>query len=638
MIRLLWLSGFLFLLSVKSLAQIALDIALIPDSLSLSANAVVRSQKQSIEIVNEGTANESFYISTTVFNQKGRSHGAFYIPYDKFSSVISASGVIYDSRGNVLKKIKKADFKDASATSGGTLYGDNRMLVYESPIVNYPLTFQFEYTKQYKGLLFIPPFDPIPQYEVSVQHAEYKITAPSEVGLRAHSMNGGVKFEDGSSETKFVYEWSINNFPAIKQEPFSPPSSEVFPYVLVGVNKFKMEEFVGEMTSWHSFGKWISQLNQGRDDLSNEAVESVRQMTEGLNEVDKVRVLYDYLQSRTRYVSIQLGIGGWQPFPASFVEKNGYGDCKALVNYMRSLLKAADINSYYTLIRAGSKASSINTAFPSSQFNHVILCVPIKADTIWLECTSQTKKFGFLGSFTSDRQALLINEEGGRLIKTPRYSAEDNLQITRANVNFLENGSGEFEIFRESSGLQAENYGLDQIVSVHESEQRKWLNESIGIESINIERFSISRRESSYGELIGTDLNATARNVYSKSGKRIFVKPNILNAYKANVGSTSPRKFPVFLRSDFLDVDTINISIPETYKVEFLPKPKNLENQFGKYLFQMELNPTGDVLTYIRVLQLNKGVFPAESFEELSEFFKEIAKGDEQKVVLVASD
>ena len=89
------------------------------------------------------------------------------------------------------------------------------------------------------------------------------------------------------------------------------------------------------------------------------------------------------MQNKTRYVSIQLGIGGYQPFEASVVDKTGYGDCKALSNYMLSMLETIGIKGHYALIMAGQNSPELEEDFPSSQFNHAIVAVPNGADTLW---------------------------------------------------------------------------------------------------------------------------------------------------------------------------------------------------------------------------------------------------------------
>ena len=75
-----------------------------------------------------------------------------------------------------------------------------------------------------------------------------------------------------------------------------------------------------------------------------------------------------------------MGIGGFKPFAATFVDQKKYGDCKALANYMRALLKAVDINANYAIVRAGTNEKPADFNFPDNPFNHAILCIPFKND------------------------------------------------------------------------------------------------------------------------------------------------------------------------------------------------------------------------------------------------------------------
>ena len=119
--------------------------------------------------------------------------------------------------------------------------------------------------------------------------------------------------------------------------------------------------------------------------------------------------LYQYPGGHWRFSSL---------FKVSEVDKQNYGDCKALANYMHSLLKTVDIDSWYCVVQAGREhKESLMSDFTSmNQGNHIILCLPFKNDTTWLECTSQTIPFGFLSDFTDDRNVLACTPEGGKFI------------------------------------------------------------------------------------------------------------------------------------------------------------------------------------------------------------------------------
>src|SRR5690606_36041786 len=104
------------------------------------------------------------------------------------------------------------------------------------------------------------------------------------------------------------------------------------------------------------------------------------------------------------------------------VAVNNYGDCKALSNYMKALLKEAQIPSQLVIVKAGKNKDLWADFSAIGQANHMILCVPMVKDTVWLECTSQRNPYNYLGSFTGDRNVILVSDEGGKVVKTPKLN------------------------------------------------------------------------------------------------------------------------------------------------------------------------------------------------------------------------
>lgn len=139
-----------------------------------------------------------------------------------------------------------------------------------------------------------------------------------------------------------------------------------------------------------------------------------------------------------------------KPYPASYVSANKYGDCKALSNYMKSLLEVVGIPSYLTVIEGNLCPGNIFRNFPSQQFNHVILTVPLSKDTLYLENTSNIHPFGCTGTFIQNREALLINDKNSRLIHIPAMTDEQVANNRTFNIHFNKSGNAEVELkFRD---------------------------------------------------------------------------------------------------------------------------------------------------------------------------------------------
>ncbi|WP_134090811.1 hypothetical protein [Olivibacter sp. XZL3] len=344
----------------------------------------------------------------------------------------------------------------------------------------------------------------------------------------------------------------------------------------------------------------------------------------------KVRVLYKHLQQKVRYVSVQIGIGGFQPMAADQVEQLGYGDCKALVNYMQSLLSVAGISSYYCVVNAGDIKRDMDASFASmNQGNHVILAVPLEQDIVWLECTSQQVPFGFLGSFTADRIVFACTEEGGKLLRTPGFAAEENLQKREGRFVLDKEGDVKGPLSTSFYGNQFDNRFA--VLGLPSIEQEKQLKEIYHVDNIAFKNITYVQKEA-HDLQLNERFNIEVRRYAPKSGKRIYLIPNLFNR-RAAVPTTQERTMPLFLNSGYKDVDSLVFTFPKDYRVDLKPSNIELDTEFGS--FTMRLYVEGNDLFFYRALILHEGQFAPEKYLAFAQFINAVYQADLGKVVFL---
>lgn len=632
--RLIFVSIFYILTHAVLGADPKYPVSSISEELKKNVDVVFRQDKMVFKINSQKEATLYVHQVVTIFNEKGKHYASEVIGYDKLTKVVSFKGTAYDAAGNIIKKLKSSEIYDQSSYDGFSLYSDNRLKAANLSQGAYPYTVEYEYEILYKYLFQIPGFVVVSNERTSVEESSYELIYPVHLKPRYKTINIDTKPE--VTVTKEAFEstkWSFKNVMPIKFEAFGPPRGEVISSIMAGPTTFEYDGYTGVMNEWNDLGRWISSLNKGRDVLPEATKIKVKQLVSEKNtQEEKIKVLYEYMQNKTRYVSIQLGIGGFQPFEATVVDNTGYGDCKALSNYMVAMLDVAGIKSHYALIRAGAGSPKMVTDFPSSQFNHAVVAVPNGADTLWLECTSQTNPFGYIGTFTGDRQALIITNDGAKIVNTTAYSANENTQVRKAKVTLLPSGDGTAKIETVYSGTQYENDGLSFILDNQFDEQKKWIEENTSIASFDIKSFSMKNVKAKIPSAVVT-LDLNLRKLASVSGKRLFVTPNLMNRSTYVPEKIAERKTNVVRRTTYMDVDSIHYELPEGIYPEFLPEPVVIKTVFGEYEASYKVDDKG--LLYIRRVKMNKGEFPASSYPQMIDFYKNISKADNTKLVFL---
>lgn len=608
-------------------------VSTITEEMKTNAHAVFRENTSVFTIHARDRASHYVHQVITIFNAKAKHYAAEAIYYDKLSKVRSMSASVYDANGKEIKRLRDKDIEDHSAV-GDALFSDDRFKYFDLSQGVYPYTIEIEYEVDYKFLYQIPTFVILNNENISCERGSFTLKYPESLRPRFKVTN----VNQPTSETMVeagLYErsWKFENVLPVKLESEGPPFIDVVPAISAAPSTFEYDGYVGEMNTWDDYGKWIASLNKGRNILPQATKDKAMSLTQNAtSREEKVRILYEFLQSKTRYVSIQLGIGGLQPFEASVVDKNGYGDCKALSNYMMALLEAVAIPSNYALINSGYRAHPIQEDFPSMQFDHVLVAVPNGKDTLWLECTSQTNPFGYQGFHTGDRKALLITGNGAKVVKTKHYSPEENLQTRSAHVYLESTGDAIAKIKTTYAGLQYDAEGVSYVLNATADEQKKWIHDNTRIATFDVLKSNFDVAKTQIPSATVT-LELGLRRYSTVSGKRLFLIPNLMNRSGFIPEKNDTRKTSIVRHFSFTDIDSIHYHVPEDLYPEMLPSPVSISSQFGEYESSFKMDQ-GSVV-YVRRLKLLKGAFPAATYNDYVEFFKKINRADNTKIVFL---
>ena len=370
---------FSLLLSFFYLSSPAQNIYIpeIPDSLSNKANAIILKDKTDIQIISQEKMIEHYQTQILIKNKQADHLSEVVIFHDPYRNVNQVNLKFYNIFGKVLQKVTKKDFKDYAASGRSTLYSDSRAMVYTYTPTTYPYIVEIDYTITSENTAFIPSWHPYPGYNISVLDSEYNLIYPPNFNLYKVEKNLE-KFKVISYDKVNGISYFAENLPAIEHEPLSPGSNAITPWVKLAVDKFQLAGVKGTARSWEDFGHWMTtELLKGRNKLSDESVQKIKNMVAGVNDpVERAKIIYDYVQNKVHYINVAIGIGGWQPMPASEVDKLGYGDCKALTYYTKSLLDVAGVPSIYTVVYAGDAQKSIDenlSVFKATTFFYVFL-------------------------------------------------------------------------------------------------------------------------------------------------------------------------------------------------------------------------------------------------------------------------
>jgi transglutaminase-like putative cysteine protease len=605
-------------------------VSAIPDNLKKNANAVIRKDLTTIQINSINDIKYQYTTVTSVLNKDGDEKAIIAIPYKKGDNISDVKVTLYDESGKKIKSYSKSDFGDFANNNQGTFYSNNRVLALSYIPTQYPYTVEFSYQIGDENTVFLPDFVPFRSTNISLEEAQVKIINKSGIELKSKTYPSKYNYtavieSDNAGEKTYTYK----NVPAIDDAFLLPQPVKILPKVSFSLTKFNLEGKQGTINDWKDFGSWYYKNILEPVFVSTPAIkaEVAALHLQGTTE-ERVKKIYQYMQSKTRYIFVALGIGGWQPMLPDEVQKKGYGDCKGLSTYMKTMLNEAGIPSYYCKINSESSPVSFDKDFPKMGGNHIILMVPTEKGNIWLENTSQQIAFNHLGYTTTDRNVLVVKKDGIEVVETPSYSAEQSKEKQTLKIKLNEDNSilGEGN-FSYTGNQYDSNLALATMSPKERNESVKDLLDVLHFEKIEVKNY-LNDKDNAVAKF---DLDFSANNYSKNAGNNIIFRAVPIysnNIYKVDEN----RELPFELRRSFEDEYEINFTVPKNYKLDEIPENVTVNSEFGTYKLSFVKN--GEELKVSRTIRINKGLYPQEKYNDYINFRKKTINLDNSKILI----
>jgi hypothetical protein len=567
-----------------------------------------------------------------IYNEAGKKHGVVFTCLNKFIKVDNLKAELRDFDGQAIKKLKKDDIEEASLVPGYVLYADDKTKYFDLGTTTFPYSLEYSYEIKYNSLFYWPGW--FPQLDVPVERSVYTLTVPKDFVFQMHRHNLEVEPIETAEGGKRQLVFELSQVPPFEPEDEMPPKKDHMMAVLFEPAEFDLDGYKGYTDSWEHLGEWYASLAREQCHLSSKNQRFSQEMVAScLSAEDTIRTVYQFLQRNTRYVAIQLGIGGYKPHDAESVLATRYGDCKDLVTLFVTMLRAIGIKAYPVLIRTRDEGTVL-TDFPSSQFNHVIACVPMENDTLWLDCTCAYCPFGELPSLDEGCQSLVVMEDTAALITTPTSSADENRLSRSVHAALARDGSLTIEGAIAAKG-NFESYYRGLLNSYDHNEKKEWLHRLIGSYAPNHTLLS-SDFECVPDLDIPFSIGFTVRlNSYAtRSGDELLLNLNLFSRVDArDIPKEEERKYPVEHTYPYTAFDEVTLDIPAELLIKVVPAAQDIASPFGS--FKTSYDALNHRLIYQRTKTITQTSILPASYDDYRGFLNAMLASDRSFVVLI---
>jgi hypothetical protein len=581
-----------------------------------------------------------------ILRPDGRIRGTVFVYFNPQRKVKSLKGWCIPAQGKEYEVKDKDAIEVSPGIEGAELISDVKLKVLHIPASDPGNIVGYEYEVEEQPFFLQDTWHF--QETDPVRESHYSLQLPPGWEYKASWLNyPEVKPTQGSAN---LSQWSLNDIKGIRREPEMPPWDGVAGAMILSYYAPGGPTLNG-FVDWDGMGKWYANLVSGRMEASEPMKQQVVTLTASKStQWQKMQALAEFVQRDIRYVAIELGIGGWQPHPATDVFSHRYGDCKDKATLLRSMLREIGVDSYHVAIY--TERGAITPQTPAHHgFNHAIIAIKVPdglADAsltatiqhpklgriLFFDPTNDLIPLGQLPGYLQANYGLLVTPDGGELVELPQQPSSMNSIERTAKLTLDTTGTLKGDVKEVRLGERAASERRRLRTVTKDTDRIKPIEELLAnsLSNFRITRATLINLQENERPL-GLDYSFESANYAKNAGNLLLVRPRIFgNKGSGFLETKEPRKFPIEIEGPASDTDTFEITIPAGYTVDDLPPPVDADYSFASYHAKTVVN--GNVVDYKRTFEVKELSIPVDRAEDLKKFYRTIA-GDERNTVVL---
>jgi hypothetical protein len=539
--------------------------------------------------------------------------------------------------------------KDAAEIGVSTyeVFSDNREKILSFPEANPGSVVGYEFAQKHRP--FVLEDNWWFQVTIPVRTARFTLQLPPGWDFSTFWINYP---EQKSQETApNISVWELKDISAVEVEPDMPPWEVVGGRL--GLKYFPRDPAIRGKTSgsWKDLGLWYDGLTRTSQTPSPDIKKKTAELTSGISDpLAKIKALSEYMQRQIRYAAIEIGIGGYQPHPASDVFAHQYGDCKDKATLLASMLNEIGVQSYYVII--DTDRGIVRPDYPSMRFDHMILAIRLDdkipdgslyavitdeklGRLLLFDPTNPYVPLGYLPSYLQASYALVVTPDGGALVQTPLLPPSTNRLLRTAKLDLSSQGNLTGEVQEVRWGGPAEQ-SREQFLETPPAKRTKVLEDFVGtfLNSFTLTGATVGNLEK-YDDDLLLNYKFVVANYAKTAGNLLIVRPRVIGSKEAFIFNTEngkPRKYPIEFAEATRQDDVFDITLPAGYVVDELPPPVQAQCDYATY--KSDVQVTGGTLHYKRTYEITSVHVPTQKLDEVRAFFRQVVADERSSAVL----